>query len=137
MNLYFILAIGGLLGAFGHSLKKVNEINKKYDKTDFKAVFTEYWQHEKLAFVTSIFFYGLLLFVSSELINFKQASTSDPTDSLQDKLLHFRLANFIKCVSVMGGWFADSIVYGAMGVTEKRLQKKFSDEEAALNKTPS
>jgi hypothetical protein len=74
----------------------------------------------------------VLLFISSEFINPGKIDTPDVHDTLQDKLMHFRIANFIKVVSVIAGYFSDSIVYGFMGVTEKRIQKKFADEENAL-----
>jgi hypothetical protein len=132
MNIYIVMTIGGLLGIFLHSLKAVNGINKRFDQTNFQNVFKEYWAHDKLAVVTSIICFGVLLFISSEFINPGKIDTPDVHDTLQDKLMHFRIANFIKVVSVIAGYFSDSIVYGFMGVTEKRIQKKFADEENAL-----
>jgi hypothetical protein len=134
MNIYLIMTIGGILGIFAHSLKKVNEINKLHDNMSFQEVFVMYWSHDKLAVFTSVVCYGILLFVSSEFINYGKIDHPDIGDSLQDKLLHFRIANFIKLTSVTVAYFSDSIVYGFMGVTEKRIQKKFADESASLDK---
>lgn len=136
MNIYIVMTIGGLLGIFLHSLKAVNAINKRFDKTNFQAVFYEYWSHDKLAVLTSIACFGVLLFCSSEFIHPGKIDNPDLHDSLQDRLMHFRIANFIKVTSVVVGYFADSIVYGFMGVTEKRIQKKFADEEAVLTPKP-
>lgn len=123
MNIYLVITIGGLLGIIAHSLKKVNEINKKFDHTSFKTVFVEYWKHDKLAFVTSVFSFVVLLFISSEFVNLNHLEEVDNHQSLKERLFNFKLAGFIKTASVIAGWFADSIIYGFMGVTAKRIEK--------------
>ena len=125
MNIYLVITFGGLLGILGHSLKVVNSINKRYDSTDFKTVFAEYWKHDKLAFITSIFSFVILLYVSSEFVNLNHLE--DTHDSLKERLINFKIATFIKTSSVIAGWFSDSIVYGFMGVTEKRIKKSLDE----------
>ena len=131
MNIYIVMTIAGILGIICHALYKINGINRRYTETDFNKVFQEYWKHDKLALVTSFFCYGMLLFVSSEFVNLNQLEAIDPHQSLKERLLNFRLATFIKTASVIAGYFADSLVYGAMGVAEKRIQKQI--EQAKNN----
>jgi hypothetical protein len=125
MNIYLVITFGGLLGILGHSLKVVNSINKRYDSTDFKTVFAEYWKHDKLALLTSMFSFAILLYVSSEFVNLNHLE--DTHDSLKERLINFKIATFIKTSSVIAGWFSDSIVYGFMGVTEKRIKKSLDE----------
>lgn len=130
------MSVGMLLGIFLHSLKSVNEINKRNNKTDFKQVFAEYWAHDKLSIFTAVFCSAVLLFIASEFIHPGKIDNPDVHDTLQDKLLHFRIANFVKVTAVIAGYFADSIIYGFMGVTEKRIQKRFADDTPQLQPKP-
>lgn len=132
MNIYLVITFGGILGLLLHALKTINGINKKYDHTSFNQVFYEYWRHDKLAFITAVFCFGVLLFVSSEFVNLNNLEAVDNSKSLKERLFNFRLASFIKCASVIAGYFADSLVYGFMGVTEKKLDKQFKDAQAQI-----
>jgi hypothetical protein len=133
MNIYLVITFGGLLGIIGHSLQKINGINKRHAHTSFKAVFNEYWKHDWFSVLSSIFFFGVLLFVSSEFVNLKHLEEADNQTSLKERLLNFRLANFIKFASVIAGWFADSLVYGIMGVAEKRIAAQLQAQTPPIN----
>jgi hypothetical protein len=129
MSIYFVIAAGGLLGIFLHSLKAVNSINKKMEGVSFRDVFVEYWKHDKLAVFTAVCCFGVLLFVSSEFVNLNELEAGH-NEPLKERLFHFRLATFIKTASVIAGYFSDSLVYGFMGVTEKRIQKQLKEQES-------
>jgi hypothetical protein len=126
MNIYIIITVGGLIGILLHSLKKVNEINKGFSNTTFKIVFVEFWKHDKLSLLTSAVCFGALLFISSEFVNLNQLESVDNTHSLKERLFNFKLAGFIKTASVIAGYFSDSLVYGFMGVTSKRIAEQFA-----------
>jgi hypothetical protein len=129
MNIYLIIAIGGVLGIFAHSLFAVNKINKRTGvSTTFRSIFIEYWKNDKLSFLTSCFCFLILMWISSEFVNLNQLEQVNNAESLKERLFHFKLAGFIKTASVIAGYFADSIVYGIMGVTEKRLAKTFDEQ---------
>jgi hypothetical protein len=129
MNIYLVITIGGLLGIFGHSLSAVNKINKRTANTNFKEVFAAFWKNDKLSVFTSICFFGILLFCSSEFVNLNNLEEADNSHSLKERLFNFKLASFIKTASVIAGWFNQSIVYGFMGVTEKKLKTFFKEGE--------
>jgi hypothetical protein len=129
MNIYLVITIGGLLGIFGHSLSAVNKINKRTPNTNFKEVFAAFWRNDKLSVFTSICFFGILLFCSSEFVNLNNLEEADNSHSLKERLFNFKLASFIKTASVIAGWFNQSIVYGFMGVTEKKLKTFFKEGE--------
>ena len=129
MNIYWILCIGGLIGIALHVLKTLNSINKRNDKATLKLVIDEYWAHDKLALFTSIFCYMVLLFISSEFVNLNQLETIDYSQSLRERLYNFRIANFIKVASVIAGYFSDSLVFGFMSVTEKRIKTELKAQE--------
>ena len=129
MNIYLVITIGGLLGIFGHSLSAVNKINKRTLDTNFKEVFAAFWRNDKLSVFTSVCFFGILLFCSSEFVNLSTLESTDNNVSLKERLFNFKLASFIKTASVIAGWFNQSIIYGFMGVTEKKL-KTFFDKDS-------
>lgn len=129
MNIYATISFGGLLGIILHALQACIKINKRNANVNLKMVFTEYFQTEGFSFLVSVFCYGVILFVSSEFINYKAVSGEDQVQTdLKDKLLHFQVSNFIKVTSVVVGFFADSIVYGFLGKTEKSLKAKFGTD---------
>jgi hypothetical protein len=68
-----------------------------------------------------------LLFCSSEFVNLNNLEEADNSHSLKERLFNFKLASFIKTASVIAGWFNQSIVYGFMGVTEKKLKTFFEE----------
>ena len=131
MNIYFVMLFGGILGIILHTFKSVNDIRKRLlittPNVKFKTVFVEFWSSEWLALVGSLICYGTLLFVASEFANLKAMDTTDPTESLKDRLLHFNISNFIKTSSVIAGYFSDSLVYGFLGKTEQSLKEKFDN----------
>ncbi len=128
MNIYLVITMGGLLGIFGHSLSAVNKINKRHPDTNFKEVFHLFWKNDKVSVFTSVCFFGILMYCSSEFVNLNDLEAVDNNHSLKERLFNFKLASFIKTASVIAGWFNQSIVYGFMGVTEKKL-KTFFDKE--------
>jgi hypothetical protein len=128
MNIYLVIAIGGLLGIFGHSLSAVNKINKRNPNTNFKEVFAAFWKNDKLSVITSVCFFGILMYCSSEFVNLNDLESVDNSHSLKERLFNFKLAGFIKTASVIAGWFNQSIVYGFMGVTEKKLKDFFEKD---------
>lgn len=133
MSIYPVICLGGMLGIILHALKSMIAINSKNPCVNLKLVYKTYVSTEGFSFLVSVFCFAVLLFVSSEFVNYK-AIGDDPAIStdLKDKLVHFQVANFIKVVSVICGYFSDSIVYGWLGRTEKNLKEKFGD-----TKTPT
>lgn len=136
MNIYVTITFGGLIGILLHALKVMQNINKKNASTNFRMVFNEYWKSDWFTFIGSLLCFGALLFVSSEFINYQDVTgiPPEPHQDLKDKLIHFQMRNFIKVTSVIAGYFSDSIVYGFFGVAGKRLEKRFKDENEAIEK---
>lgn len=134
MNIYIIISFGGLLGIILHAFKSIASINKANPNTNFRMVYTQFWKSDWLTVAGSFLCFFALLFVSSEFINYRDVAgqASGVETDLKDKLIHFQIKNFIKVVSVIAGYFADSIVYGFLGVTAKKLEKRFETE----NTTP-
>lgn len=128
MNIYIIMTIGGMLGIVTHSIVSIRAINNRIDAVNFKQVFKEYWTNDLPSIFFSVFFFLLLLFVASEFVDLKAIDTTNNGEALSERLLHFRIASFIKTSSIIAGYFSDSIVYGFLGVTEKKL-KKFLDNQ--------
>lgn len=128
MNIYAIMCLGGLLGIILHSFTSVRNINKRTAGVKFGDVLKMYWQTEYLSVITSCFCFGVLLFVASEFVNLSKIDTIDYSESLKDRLLHFRISNFIKLTSVIAGYFADSLVYGFIGVTEKKINEQINKD---------
>lgn len=122
MNIYFLMALGGLLGIIIHAIKSIGAINKRTEGVKFKDVFKIYWTSEWLSFLSSFVLFAALLFVSSEFIDLNKIDTPDIREPLKERLLHFKLSSFIKTASIIGGYFCDSIVYGFLGVTEGRIK---------------
>lgn len=122
------MAFGGLLGILLHAGKAMYNI-KKRNETTFNNVFQMYWKTEWMSFLGSILCFGVLLFVASEFVNLESIDEPDPAEDVKERLLHFKISNFIKLSSVIAGYFADSIVYGFLGVTEIKLKKKLADAE--------
>lgn len=129
MNIYLVMAFGGMLGILLHAVKSIWAINKKNPLTKFNQVFKEYWKTEWLSFFVSMFCFAVLLFVASEFVNLNKVDTPDMNEPLKERLLHFKLSNFIKLTSVIMGYFSDSIIYGFLGVTEKNLNTKLAELE--------
>lgn len=132
MNIYLIITAGGLLGIFGHALQVINKINKRHPHTDFKSLFREYWATEWLSLISSVALFGIILFVAADFLNLQKVEAPDPDATKEVKALYWKLSVFIRCASVVAGWFADSIVYGFMGVMEKRIQKKIQEQTPAV-----
>ena len=123
------MTFGGLLGIMLHSLVSVRSINKRVPNANFKMIFKEYWANEWMSIASSVFCFAVLLFVASEFVNLEKVDTPDYTESLKDRLVHFKLSQFIKVTSVIAGYFSDSIIYGFLGVTEKRINDKLKQIE--------
>jgi len=130
MSIYLVMAFGGLIGIVLHALIVIRNINKRTAGVDFKAVFNEYWKTEWLSLLFSFVAFGALLFVASEFVDLKKLD-NDKSASITERLMNFRIANFIKLSSVLAGYFADSIVYGFLGITEKKLNKKIQAAQEA------
>ena len=62
-----------------------------------------------------------LLYLSSEYVNLENLDKIDYSETIKDRLLHFRLSNFIKTSSLMAGYFSDYIVYKFIGKAKKKL----------------
>jgi hypothetical protein len=129
MNPYITMTIGGMLGIVLHTFKVIRDINKRNVNVNFRMVFLEYWKTDYLSLTVSILCFATMLFVASEFIDLNHVEISDPKQPLSERLMHFKIANFIKMSSVIAGYFSDSIVYGFLGVTEVKLKKQFSDAE--------
>lgn len=128
MNIYVIITFGGCMGILLHAFKSILSINKANPNTNLRMVFNQYWKSDGLTLAGSFFCFFVLLFVSSEFINYKDVAgqANGIETDLKDKLVHFQIKNFIKVVSVIAGYFSDSIVYGFLGVTAKKLEQKFN-----------
>lgn len=127
MNIYVLMSCGLLFGIILHSLKTIRDINKRIDQANFKMVFMQYWSNEIYSLLVSVVCSAILLFVASEFINLPKIDSPDTAETLKEKLFHFNISNFIKSSSVISGYFADSIVYGFMGVSENKIKKQFAD----------
>lgn len=128
MNIYAVMMLGGILGIILHSFTAVRNINKRTPEATFTMVLKQYWQTEYLAVAASCLCFGVLLFVASEFVNLKQIDTIDYSESIKDRLLHFRISNFIKLTSVIAGYFSDSLVYGFLGKTEKKINEQINKD---------
>ena len=127
MSTYAIMMLGGILGIILHAFVAIRNINKKNPKTKFKDVAKEYWSTEWLSVGFSFFCFLILLFVASEFINLKEVDKIDYSEPLKERILHFKMGSFIKLTSILAGYFADSIVYGFLGKTERTLNEKFAE----------
>jgi hypothetical protein len=136
MNIYVVMLIGGLIGIVLHSFKAVRDIAHRNDKMNFRMVLIEYWQTEYLSIAASALTFGAMMFVASEFVDLHKIDTPDYTEPLKDRLLHFKISNFIKLTSIIAGYFSDSIVYSFLGVSEKRLQKRIADLDDSGTTTP-
>jgi hypothetical protein len=121
------MAIGGLIGIILHSLKNIRSINKRIPEANYKMLLREYWGKDWLSLCTSIFCFIALLFVADEFINLKAIDNLEKVGTLKERLVNLNLATFVKLTSIIVGYFADSIVYGFMGVTEDKINKQLED----------
>lgn len=122
MNIYLVMILGGILGIAGNAIKTIGAINKRNDNTNFKKTWSMFWASETFALSVSVFCYGILLFVASDFVNLDKLDTPDYGESLKERLFHFKIATFIKTTSIICGYFSNSIVYGFLGVTEKKIK---------------
>ncbi len=129
MNIYLVMIFGGILGIVLHSFKAVRDINKRTAGVNFTMVLKQYWTTEYLSIFASIFCFGVLLFIASEFINMKSVDTIDYSQPIKDRLLNFKLSNFIKLTSVLAGYFSDSLVYGFLGKTEQKINDKINEDK--------
>lgn len=132
MNIYLIMAFGGLLGILLHTLKACRDISKRHEALNFKMVVKEYWKHEGWSLFGSVLCFAVLLFVASEFVNLQAVDNPDYATSIKDRLLNFKISNFIKLSSVIAGYFSDSLVYSFLGTTEKKMKEKFLSEQHDL-----
>lgn len=129
MNIYLVMTFGGVLGILLHTLKAIRDISKRNANMNYRMVFMEYWKGEYLSLAGSLLCFAVLLFVASEFVNLQAIDSPDYTEPLKDRLLNFKISNFIKLSSVIAGYFADSLVYSFLGITEKRLKEKLNADE--------
>jgi hypothetical protein len=124
------MLIGGFLGIILHVFHTVDVISKRLypvnQKIKFNLVLKEFWATEWFSLLRSFVCFGVLLFVSSEFVNLKKITVPDNSINLEERLLHFNIANFIKATSILAGYFSDSIIYGFFGKTEQSLKDKFN-----------
>lgn len=123
------MSLGGLLGIGLHVLVTMQTINKNTPLATFRDVWSQYWKTDKIAFVISIVSFAILLYLSSEYVDLKNLDTVDYKESIADRLLHSRLASFIKTSSVVAGYFSDYLIYKFIGKTKKVLDKKLDDTD--------
>jgi hypothetical protein len=129
-HIYILISIGGMIGIILHALRSMAAINKRNKYVNFRMVFDEYWKTDWFSLIVSFFSFIALVYVSSEFINYQDVTgvPPDPKADLKDKLIHFQIRNFIKASSVLAGYFADSIVYGWLGVAGKKLNQRFNKD---------
>lgn len=128
MNIYVIMSLGGFLGIVLHVLVTMQTINKNTPSATFIDVWDQYWKTDKISLIISIVSFALLLYMSSEYIDLKNLDKVDFHESLADRVLHSKLATFIKTSSAVAGYFSDYIIYKLLGKTKKVLDKKLDDE---------
>lgn len=129
-HIYLLISIGGLIGIVLHALRSMSMINKRNSHVNFKQVFYEYWKTDWFSLIVSFFCFVAIVYCSSEFINYTDVTgVNEPHQDLKDKLVHFQIRNFIKASSVLAGYFSDSLVYGFLGLTGKKLQKQFMDAQ--------
>jgi len=126
MNIYLLMTFGCIIGIILHAFVAIRNINKKNPYTKLKDVAKEYWSTEWLSVGFSLFCFFVLLFIASEFINLNHIDKINYSEPLKERLIHFKMSNFIKATSVLAGYFADSIVYGFLGKTEQALNEKFA-----------
>jgi hypothetical protein len=133
MNIYLIMIFGGLLGIIAHAIKTIRDINRRNENVNFGLTWRIYWRTEWFSVFVSVFCYFVLLFIASEFVKLDKIDTPDYSESIADRLLHFRISGFIKLTSVLCGYFADSLVYGFIGVTEKKIKEQTGQAYIAPN----
>lgn len=116
--IYGVMILGGLFGILGHTFIAARNINKRLKAGSIGNVFGELWRTDYLSVIGGVLFFGTLLFISSDFINFTKIDEIDYSIPLKERILHFQIANFIKTSSVLGGYFAESIMYGIFGKVE-------------------
>lgn len=124
--IYLTMIGGGLIGILLHILIVIKGIKKRMPVFSYRDVFEEYWKTEWLSLLFSFVSFFGLLYVASEFIDLKKIDNS-LSEPLPERLLHFRISNFIKCSSILAGYFADSVVYACLGIAEKKLNQKIKD----------
>ncbi len=128
MNIYVTMSVGLLIGTVLHAANSIRKINKRNPDVDFKTVLNEYLRNDKVALLVSLICSIALLWISSDFIDLKNLEAIDKTESLKDRIFHFRLAQWIKTSSVIAGYFSDYIVYGWLGKTKGIIAEKFKPE---------
>lgn len=127
MNIYITLTISGGIGIVLRSFRNIVKINKANANVNLGKVFKIYWTNERLSLLMSVVCFGAILFVSDEIVDFSQVDHIDFTQSLKERLLHFRISNFIRATFIVFGYLSNKLVYGTLGVTAAIVKEKFSD----------
>lgn len=129
MNPYLQIAIAGWLGIITHTLIVMVTINKATPGVDFWGVFKQYWKSDGISFILSIVVMIAFAILIGEWVNIKKLDTPDFSESIPERLLHFRAAATIKTISYFVGLTADYLIYKAFGKAKKVIDKKLDDEK--------
>lgn len=129
MNPYLQIAIAGWLGIISHALIVMVTINKNTPGIDMYGVFKQYWKTDAVSFILSVIVLLSFSVLIGEWVNIKKLDTPDYSESVPERLLHFRAAAAIKTISYFVGLTADYLIYKAFGRAKKVIDKKLDDEK--------
>lgn len=121
MSIYLVMIIGGFLGILIHAIVTMATINKNMQKATFKVVWRCYWAYDYWSFIISIAGFTALLYLSSEYVDLEKLDKINYSEPISERLLHFKVSNFIKTSSLVAGFFSDYIVYKFIGKAKKKL----------------
>lgn len=127
---YIIMLAGGLLGIFIYSLRKIKGIRKRTPGLGFKTAFITYWTSEWDTVTLSFAVVITGLFISKEYLG---VQPDDPIPSTFGAIVQYKAAIYIRTISVVIGYCANSIVDAFLGTTEAKLQQKAKDGGANEN----
>lgn len=128
MNIYIIMALGEIFGIALHTSFKMIKIKRKMKlkgvKMSWKQVMTDYFDDEGDTWILALCFSGALLFVASEFFDLKHLDQIDYSIPLKERLLHYKITQWIKLSSIIAGFVSSSSSFLIIGTADDKIRDK-------------
>ena len=129
MNIYLSVSIAFMVGVIIHAAVAMRKINNATPGIDFNGVLKEYMKTDTWTLIISILALFVYLIILSEAMGAGDLDVNHPSETASESDLHWRIANYIKTISIIVGYWADYAVYSFFGRAKKVIDTKLGSDE--------
>ena len=134
MNIYLSVSVAFMVGVIVHAAVAMRKINSATPGIDFNGVLKQYIKTDTWTLVISVLALFVYLIILSEAVGAGDLEINHPAETPSENNFHWKIAGYIKTISIIVGYWADYAVYSFFGRAKKMIDTRLGNNDESKDK---